>query len=321
MQAWLCRGYGGIDQLVLAQRPKPEPGAQDILVRIHAASVSSADMRVRTQRLPRGFGMMGRLVFGFTRPRQPVLGTDLAGTVEAVGARVTAFRPGDEVVGVAGAGMGCHAQYRVLSTRRPIVAKPPGLSFEEAVSLPFGGLAALHFLRKAKLKDGERVLVIGAAGAVGSAMVQLARHQGAVVTGVASARNFDLVASLGAQSVIDYTVHDPLAGPGLYDIVADTVGAHSFAACEHVLNEKGRYLSVAGSLADLLARPRGSKTSIGGPAEERTEDLQQLMTLAAQGVLKPVIDRVYGFDDLPQAHAHVETGRKRGAVVVSLARA
>lgn len=161
MQAWVCRGYGGVDQLVLECRPRPEPGAHDILVRVHAASVSSADMRVRTQRLPRGFGWMGRLVFGLTRPRQPVLGTDLAGTVEAVGARVTTFRPGDEVVGVAGTGMGCHAQHRALSTRRPIVAKPPGLSFEEAVSLPFGGLAALHFLRKARLKAGERVLVIG----------------------------------------------------------------------------------------------------------------------------------------------------------------
>lgn len=317
MQAWACRNYGGPEMLALHAFARPTPGPRELLVRVRAASVSSADVRIRTQNLPRGFGLMGRVAFGLARPRQPVLGTDMAGVVVAVGRDVQGFQPGDAVIGVAGTRMGCHAEYCVLSTGKPLVHKPAQLSFAEAASLPFGGLAALHFLRKAQLQPGETVLVVGASGAVGSAMVQLARHMGAQVTGVCSAGNAALVRSLGAQAVIDYTQQDFTQAALRWDVIADTVGTSSFAACLPRLNEHGRYLSVAGGLMDVLARPRGTRRSIGGPAPERTDDLATLVELATTGVLQPVIDRIYPFAELPAAHAYVETGRKRGAVVLT----
>ncbi|WP_462389645.1 NAD(P)-dependent alcohol dehydrogenase [Acidovorax sp. Q11] len=315
MLAWVCTRYGGTDVLRLRTLPRPVPGPRDVLVRVLAASVSSADMRVRTQKLPRGFGLLGRLAFGITRPRQPVLGTDVAGVVEAVGRAVTGFAPGDAVVGVAGVAMGGHAEYCLLPSTRPLVHKPARLSFVDAACLPFGGMAALHFLNKANLRAGESLLVIGA---VGSAMVQLARRRGAHVTAVCSGGNVVLARALGAQAVIDYTEEDFTQDPQQWDVVADTVGASSFAACLPRLQEHGRYLAVAGSLAQVLARPRGTRRSIGGPAAERPEDLQTLMDLAQAGALRPVLDCAYPFADLPAAHAYVETGRKRGAVVVAL---
>ena len=318
MRAWVCNNYGGTDVLALQMRPCPIPGPRDVLVRVVAASVSSADVRIRTQNLPRGFGLMGRLAFGLARPRQPVLGTDMAGVVEAVGRDLQGFQPGDAVLGVAGMAMGCHAEYCVLPASRPLVHKPARMSFAAAASLPFGGMTALHFLNKAQVRAGEKVLVIGASGAVGSAMVQLARHRGAQVTGVCSTGNVALVRSLGAHAVIDYTEQDFTQIDQRWDVIADTVGASSFAACLPRLNEHGRYLSVAGSLMDVLARPRGTRRSMGGPAAERAQDLQLLMELVQAGALRPVIDCTYSFSELPAAHAYVETGRKRGAVVVAM---
>ncbi|MCV2367585.1 NAD(P)-dependent alcohol dehydrogenase [Roseateles oligotrophus] len=318
MQAWVCQRYGGPEVLALQTRPLPQPGDHEVLIRIHASTVASGDVRVRTLKLPRGFGLIGRLALGFTGPRQPVLGTDLAGVVEAVGREVTSFKPGDAVMGFAGAAMGCHAEYRCLDPRKkPLVLKPAKLGFEQAASLLFGGMTALHYLRKAELKAGEKILVIGASGAVGTAFVQLARHLGAEVTGVCSGANVDLVRSLGAARVIDYRNEDFTQSAGRFDVIADTVGASNFAACCPVLNEGGRYLSVAGGLPDLLARPRGSKRSIGGPAAELPADIQQLARLAEQGVLQPVIDRSFAFEEAAAAHAYVETGRKRGAVLLN----
>jgi NADPH:quinone reductase-like Zn-dependent oxidoreductase len=317
MWAWVCRDYGGPEVLELQTRPRPVPGPRDVLVRVVAASVSSADVRIRTQRLPRGFGLLGRLAFGLARPRQPVLGTDVAGVVQAVGRDVRDFQPGDAVVGATGAATGCHAGFCVVPTTKPLVHKPASLSFVEAAGLTFGGLAALDFLNRAQVQSGEKVLVIGASGAVGAAMVQLARQRGARVTAVCSGVNAALVQSLGAHAVIHYTERDFTKTGQRWDVIADTVGASSFAACMPCLNEHGRYLSVAGSLMEVLARPRGTRRSIGGPAAERTEDLQTLMDLAESGALQPVIDCTYPFTDLPAAHAYVETGRKRGAVVVT----
>jgi NADPH:quinone reductase-like Zn-dependent oxidoreductase len=317
MKAWICKGNGGPEVLALEDRPVPVPGDDEVLVKIHATTVASGDVRVRAFKLPHGFGLIGRLVLGITGPRQPIMGTDMAGTVVAIGKHVKAFKIGDAVMAFAGAAMRCHAQYRVMSVNRAIALKPDNLSFEEAASLPFGATTALHFLRKAQFKAGEKILVIGASGAVGSAFVQLARHMGAEVTGVTSSRNVSLVRSLGAHAVVDYTVEDFTQAPPTYDIIADTVGASAFAACRAKLNEHGRYISVAGGLSDLLARPAGTKKSIGGPASERADDLRALARLAESGALKPVIDRTYGFQHLPEAHAYVETGRKRGSVVVS----
>ncbi len=323
MKAWIARGYGNPDVLVLEERPKPVPKQNEILVRICATSVSSADVRIRTMKLPRGFASIGRVVFGFSRPRQPILGSEFCGIVEAAGKDVTAFKTGDAVIGFADAGMRCHAEYRTMPASGALALKPDNLSFEEAASLMFGGTTALHFLRKSRLAAGERLLVIGASGAVGSAMVQLGRHTGAHVTGVTSGGNHELVAALGAHELIDYTRQDFAAKPdgrdaASYDVIADTVGASSFAACRPVLKENGRYLPIAGTLRDLLARPAGTKVSIGGTAWARREDVVHLANLAGMGVLKPLIDTIYPFARLPDAHARVETGRKRGSVVVSV---
>jgi NADPH:quinone reductase-like Zn-dependent oxidoreductase len=319
MQAWICRRYGGPEVLALEERPTPSPKANEVLVRVHATTVSSGDVRVRALNLPRGFGLVGRLALGITRPRHPVLGTDLAGTVEAIGRHVTAYKAGDAVIGFPGGAMGCHAQYRVMRADKPIAPRPRNLSFEEAASLLFGGMTALHFLRKAKLVAGERILVIGASGAVGTAMVQLANHLGAEVTGVTSGRNVDLVRSLGAGAVIDYTKGHFTDTGDTYDVIADTVGASSFYRCHPILNEGGRYLAIASDLMGMLARPRGTKRSIGGPASERPEYISEIARLAEAGVLRPVVDAVYRFRQLVQAHEHVDTGRKRGNVVVTVA--
>lgn len=318
MKAWICNRYGGPDVLTLEDRPRPIPGDNEVLVKIQATTVSSGDVRVRSLNLPRGFGLIGRLALGFTAPRQPILGTEMAGTVAAVGKNVVDFKQGDEVIGFPGAAMGCHAEFRALAITKPVVLKPSNLSFQEAACLSFGGMTALHFLRQAQLKAGETVLVIGASGAVGSALVQLATLKGATVSGTTSSRNIDLVRSLGAKAVIDYTQTDFTQATATYDIIADAVGASSFSLCCPKLNEHGRYISVAGGLADALARSSGTKKSISGPAAEGPGDLAELAKLAERGFLKPVIDRSYTFQQMAEAHAYVETGRKQGSVVISL---
>ncbi len=259
MKAWVCRSYGGPEVLALVDRPAPTPKDDEVLVKIRATTVASGDMRIRSLKLPRGFGLFGRLVLGFTKPRKPVLGTEFSGIVAAVGKSVSGFKPGDDVFGFPGAAMGCHAEYRTMTVKKPIALKPANLSFEEAASLSFGAMTALDYLSKAKLKPGEKLLVIGASGAVGSAMVQLGKHRGAIVTGVTSARNIELVQSLGADVVIDYNSADFTKTGQSWDVIADTVAASTFAKCLPVLNEYGRYLAIAGGLPDLLARPKGTK--------------------------------------------------------------
>lgn len=319
MKAYVYRRYGGPEVIDLTELPKPVPKAGELLVRICASTVSSADWRMRSLTLPPGFGLLGRPVFGFFGPRQPVLGTEFAGIVEAVGTGVTRFKPGDEVFGFPGGKLGCHAEYRTIRSDGPVALKPANLSFEEAASLSFGGSTALHFLRKAEIQSGETILVIGASGAVGAALVQIARHRGARVTGVTSAANADLVRSLGAERVIDYSCDAVLVPGAVYDVVADTVGATRFRDVLPHLAEGGRFLGIVGSLGELFARRKGTKRPITGPAEERASDVAELAGLVDAGVLKPVIDSVYAFEDMRAAHARVDSGRKRGSVVVRIA--
>ena len=322
MKAFVYRRYGGPDVVELAELPRPVPRANEVLVKILATTVTSGDWRVRTLHVPTGLGLVARLAIGFTRPRQPIMGSEMAGTIESVGKDVTRFRVGDEVFGFPGGAMGCHAQYRTMPEDGRIARKPANLSFEEAASLPFGASTSLHYLRKAKIKPGDAVLVIGASGGVGSAMVQLAKHFGAQVTGVTSTNNLALVASLGADRVIDYTREDFTARGETYDIVVDTVGKTPFARCKRILKDKGRLLAVAAGLPEMLASLwaplTGSQRVIAGPAEERVGDIPEIAALAEAGALKPVIDRRYRFAQMPEAHAYVETGRKRGSVVVSV---
>lgn len=322
MKACVYHRYGGPEVVGVREVPTPVPGAGEVLIRIIAATVSSADWRVRSLVMPRGFGPVARLALGLTGPRQPILGGDFAGVVAGVGAGVTRFALGDAVFGFPGARFGCHAEYRVVPEAWPVVPKPASLDFDAAASLPFGATTALHYLRKAAVRPGDKVLVVGASGAVGTALVQLARHFGAEVTSVASAANLDLVASLGAQRVIDYRQTDVTTGAESYDIIADTVGATSFARYRRILRPKGRLLGIAASLPGMMSAlwaPLYGRRVIVGPAPERLEDLCEIAALAEQGVLRPVIDRHYAMADIAAAHAYVATGRKRGSVVLRIA--
>lgn len=323
MRAHLCRRYGAPDVVELAEVVTPVPGDDEVLIRIHATTVSSGDWRVRALAVPRGLATVTRLAFGLTRPRQPILGTECSGVVERVGARVSDWRAGDAVIGFPGAGMGCHAEYRTMAADAPLAAKPANLGFEDAASLCFGGTTALHFLRKAAILPGESLLVVGAAGSVGAALVQLGRHFGAEVTGVTSSTGVELVASLGAETVIDRTSQPMLADGAAYDVIADTANAIPVARARAALKPGGRFLAIAGGVGELVAGllpPRdGGKRVISGPAAERAEDVRLLADLASRGVLRAVIDRRYGFDEMRAAHAHVETRRKKGSVVIRVA--
>lgn len=321
MKAYVCRREAGRDVLRLEDVEKPAPKDDELLVKVMATSVTAGDWRVRTGTLPKGFGPLGRLATRAMRARQPILGTELAGVVEAVGKDVTRFTPGQAVLAFPGAKMGGHAQFRAISEKAPVATKPPSLSFEEAASLPFGGTTALHFLRKTELKPAERALVVGASGGVGTMLVQLAKHAGAHVTGVTSTPNIELVASLGADEVIDYKKEDFTQRSESYDVIFDTVGM-PYARTKRALRAKGRLAAIAGGVPDMLAAAWAPLTSgrriIVGAAEERAEDVRHLAELAGAGTLRAVIDRRYDFAQLPEAHDYVATGRKRGSVVVTV---
>lgn len=323
MKAVVYERYGPPDVLHLKDVPKPIPKDNEVLIRIRATTVTSADWRARSLEMPAGFGALGRLAFGLSKPRQPILGSEFAGDVEAVGKAVSTFKVGDAVFGIAGARMGCYAEYRCLPEDGALAAKPARLSYEAAAALCFGGTTALVFFRRGKLARGEKVLINGASGAVGTAAVQLARHFGAVVTGVCSAANAELVRSLGASQVIDYHESDFTKNGETYDVIVDTVGTAPYRRSKGSLAPGGRLLVVLGGLGELLRAPFVSLTSshkvIAGPAIERAEDVRLLGQLAGSGELKPVIDRSYPLDEIVQAHQYVDTGRKRGNVVITLA--
>jgi NADPH:quinone reductase-like Zn-dependent oxidoreductase len=328
VRAYTYDRFGPPEVLTLKEVPKPVPGDHEVLVRIRATTVTAGDWRVRSLELPKGFKLISRLMLGFSRPRQPILGSELSGEIEATGGAVTRFRVGDEVFGFTGTRLGCHAEYRCLPEEgngrkdEAVALKPACLGFEEAAALSFGGTTALSFLRKAKLQRGESVLVVGASGAVGSAAVQLARHLGARVTGVCSGANLEWVRALGAEQVIDYTNADFTRSGERYDVIVDTTGTAPFSRCKGSLAEGGRLLVVLGSLAEMLQTPWVSLTTtkrvIGGVAKWSVEDLRLLATLAEAGQFRPVIDRRYRFEDMVEAHRHVDAGHKRGNIVVTV---
>lgn len=268
MKAIVAPRYGSPDVLRLVDLPKPVPTDNEVLVRIHATTVNSGDTRVRALRVPRGLGPMVRLSMGIFRPRQPVLGIDLAGVVESVGRSVTAFKPGDRVLGSPGFAFGCHAEYRCLPADGTIVKIPDALSFEDAVSLPFGGATALAFFRRAKLRAGETLLVNGASGAVGTMAIQIAKQKGAIVTAVTSARNADLVRSLGADHVIDYARTDFAKSGGKWDLVMDNVGNAPLARVKRALKPGGRFLLVIGGLGQMLGAAFSKAVVTAGPPKE-----------------------------------------------------
>lgn len=316
MRAAVYRKYGPPDVVSIEDMPKPVPGTRDVLVKVAASSITSGDARMRAFNLPKPFAIPGRLVLGIFGPRQKVLGVEFAGVVEAVGTAVTKFRPGDRVFGIDV--FGCHAEYKLVREDECITLVPPNLSFEEAASVPFGGVTAMDFFNRAKLQKGHRVLINGASGCVGAYAVQLAKHFGAEVSGVCSARNAEMVRALGADRVIDYATADFSKERVAYDLIMDTVGNAPFQRCQPVLAPTGALLAVLGAPEDLFSRPRDGRRIIGGTSAERPEDLQLLADLLATGSIKPVIDRVYRLEDVGEAYAYVDTGRKRGAVVLTI---
>jgi NADPH:quinone reductase-like Zn-dependent oxidoreductase len=271
--------FGPPDVLELTEIPKATPEDREVLVRVRATTVTAADWRARSLEVPRGFGLAARVVFGFHRPRQRILGMELAGDVEAVGRDVRRFKPGDPVFAFTGFRMGCYVEYRCLPEYGALAPKPGNLSsYEEAAAIWFGGVTALRFLRSAKIRRGQEVLVNGAPGACGTAAVQLAKHFGARVTGVCSTANIELVKSIGADRVIDYTKEDFTHSADHYDIIMDTAGTAPYARSERSLKKGGSLLLVLGSLPDMLRTPWGLLTSdkriIGGGAGGSAEDLR-----------------------------------------------
>lgn len=323
MKAMVYSRYGPPSVVTQSDLPKPTPHADEVLIQIHATTVTSGDWRARSLNMPPGFRLLGRLVFGVVRPRKPVLGTELAGVVEAVGQQVTHFKPGDEVFAFTGAAYGCHAEYRTIPEAGMIALKPANLSFEEAAALGFGGGAALYYLRdKGKVQPGETVLIIGASGGVGSAAVQVAKHLGGIVTGVTSTANLELVRSLGADEVIDYTHQDFATRGETYDVILDTTGTTTFARAEPVMRPGGRLILVQGSFAQSMGLDRpprhSDKQQIAGVVNSKPQDMQTLANLAASGALRPLIGRRYGLAQAAEAHAYVDTGRKIGNVVLTV---
>jgi NADPH:quinone reductase-like Zn-dependent oxidoreductase len=306
VRAVVCTRYGPPEVLRLEEVPTPVPRKNEVRVRILATAVTSSDCYVRGLRLSPAYRLMGRLALGWNAPRQPVLGMVLSGVVDSVGPDVRSFKVGDRVFGFNKSLFGTYAQYVCWPEDGLLAARPANLTDEEAAAIPYGGLLALHFLRRAGVRAGQRVLVFGASGAVGTSAVQIARHLGAEVTGVCRTANVELVTSLGATRVVDYTVEDFTDGAERYDVIFDAVGKNKSAAalrrCRRVLAPGGRSISVD-----------------DGTPKLRREDLVLLGELAARGEIRPVIDRTYALDDIVDAHSYVDMGHKRGNVVISVA--
>lgn len=305
MKAVVYRNYGPPEVLELTEVPKPRPEKDEILIRIIATTCHIGDVRMR---IPDPF--LARLVNGLFRPRKiPVLGMELAGIVEEVGTAVQKFSPGDEVFAAAGFGFGAYAEYICLPEKGTISSgvvarKPENLDFPEAAAVPNGGFTALTTLQKAKIQPGQQVLIYGASGSVGTYAVQLARIAGAEVTGVCSAQNLELVRSLGASEVLDYTQDDFILPPGRYDLVFDAVGKLPRAEAKKALKKEGTYLNV---LRDS-----------GAGKEAGEKELLKLREMIEVGDLRPVIDRNYPLEEIVAAHRYVQQGHKKGNVVITI---
>lgn len=322
MKSAICTRYGLPDVLQLKNVEKPIPKRDEVLIKVYVATVTSGDCRVRALNVPLGFNFIMRSVLGFSKPRQPILGSELAGVVEAIGKDVSKFKVGDAVFAFSDMAMGCYAEFKCISQNSAIALKPSNLSFEESAALSFGGTTTLSFLRRAKIQLNDKVLVIGASGCVGTAAVQLAKYFGAVVTGVCSTANIPLVKSLGARDVIDYTREDFGVNNEQYDIIIDAVGGAPFERYEASLKDGGRVLMLVAGLPDMLYAPWIAMTSnkklIAGPVAFSADDIRFLADLAQAGNLISVIDKRFPFEQIVEAHRYVDTGRKKGNVVLTL---
>ncbi|MFQ5834099.1 MAG: NAD(P)-dependent alcohol dehydrogenase [Candidatus Thorarchaeota archaeon] len=323
MRAIVCTKYGPPDVLRLKEVKKPTPKHNQLLIKNHATTVVLGDCEMRGFNFPYyglGLRLLIRVGFGLRGPRKKILGQQLAGVVEEVGKDVTLFTPGDEVFACTGLGLGAYAEYKCMSEEGLVATKPANMTFEEASTIPVGGSEALHFMTKADIKNGQRVLVNGAGGSIGTIAVQLAKSMGAEVTAVDSAGKLDMLRSLGADHMIDYRQEDFTKRGYTYDAIFDVVGVTTFSSCTDSLNENGIYLQGNGriSRSDRSTVQRSGMRAIAGPADYMTEDLIRLKELIEAGTIRTVIDRTYRLEQMVEAHRFVEQGGKKGNVVVTM---
>jgi NADPH:quinone reductase-like Zn-dependent oxidoreductase len=322
MKAIVYRKYGPPDVLTLEEVEKPTPRDDEVLIRIHATTATAGDCEIRSFKIPILFWLPFRIYMGLRKPRKKVLGQEFAGEIESVGSAVTQFQKGDQVFGATGMSFGAYAEYVCLPSRYPMAVKPANMTYEEAASVPVGGLNAWHFLRRANIQRGQNVLINGAAGSIGTFAVQIAKSFGAEVTGVDSTPKLDMLRSIGADHVIDYTQEDFTKNGESYDVVFDVVGKSSFSRSLGSLKKDGRYLIANAGLSRIVrgrwTSMRTGKKVMTGSASYRTEDLILLKELVEAGTIRSVIDRRYPLEQAVEAHRYVETGHKKGNVVLTL---
>ena len=325
MKAIVCTKYGPPDVLQLQDVEKPTPRDNEVLIRIHAATVTAGDSQLRSLKFPLLLQFLLRIGFGFRRPRKKILGQELAGEIEAVGKEVTRFRKGDQVFAWSGLGLGAYAEYTCLPANGVLAIKPATMTYEQAAVLPVGGLDAAYFLRNSHIKSGQKMLINGAGGSIGTFAVQIAKYFGAEVTAVDSTGKLDMLRSIGADQVIDYAQEDFTKRRETYDVIFDVIGKSSFSRSVRSLTTNGHYL-----LGDsrLLQRIRGRWTSMSSSkqvipwktrtASEYAQDIRFLKELIEAGKIHSVIDRSYPLEQTAEAHRYVDTGHKKGNVVITV---
>jgi len=323
MKAIICNKYGPPEVLKIIEIEKPSPKDNEILIKIHATTVTIADTRVRGFNVPPSFWLPARIVLGFRKPKKAILGIELSGEIEFVGKNVSLFKKGDRIFGNTGHGnFGAYAEYCCMPENGCIAIKPVNIVFEEAAAITFGGITALQFLRKGYIKQGDKVLIYGASGSVGTYAVQLAKYFGAEVTGVCSTGNLEMVKSLGADKVIDYTTTDFSREGEKYDVIFDTVGKGSISGTIKSLKPTGKYIHAvttpAIEIRIRLSLLTSKKKLIGGTFTPTTEQIYFLKKLVEEGKIKPIIDRIYPFEQIIEAHRYVDLGHKKGNVVITL---
>jgi NADPH:quinone reductase-like Zn-dependent oxidoreductase len=324
MKAIVHSKYGPPDELQLKEVEKPVHGDHEVLIKMEATTVTTSDCNVRNFTfVPKSFLFFARIMMGFKKPRINILGIDLAGEIEAVGKEVKLFKVGDQVFGSPGTKMGAHAEYSCVPEDGALAIKPAEMSWEEAAAISLAGNTALFFIRDlGKIQAGQKILIHGASGAIGTYAVQLAKYYGADITGVCSAGNAEMVKSLGADKVIDYTKEDFTKSDERYDFVFDVVGKTTFSECKGILKPKGIYLENMLEIKDMLKMMwtsiTGGKKIKGGVSIESADNLNFLIALYKSGKLKPVIDRIFPMEKTAEAFQYVEQGHKKGNVVIKI---